>query len=120
MKNISKIVAGNPVGIGLLIAHWIIALTALFSLQADKFDTISSSGKFAFTTLILLCIFDLPAIIIPAILFCPALIFGNFYFVLLAIGAFFTISYQWLFLGKKFYGIFRKADLEIEKLGILK
>lgn len=113
-ENISK----NPLGIVLVIIHWVIAVIALLNMQVDKFDQIRPSAIIAFLVLGTLFVLDLPAIIPLLILFLPVKLISDLYVPLVLIGSLFTISYEWLFIGRKVYGFFQKDDHKIISLKI--
>ena len=118
MKILLKNVLINPFGIGLVIIHWGIFLVALAFIQVDKFDKVRPSATVAFLILGALFIFDLPAIIPMALLFLPLYLLEQTYFSIVILFSFFTITFQWLLIGRKIYKIFWLKDNKILKLNI--
>jgi len=101
--------SGNKIGIGLVIAHWfIIPLTVALFLPSHV-SYIESNGIFEIILLIIIVVCDLPAIL-PAMLLClPIYLFSedktDFWKGVLLV-SFFTITFQWLFIGKAIYNTF--------------
>lgn len=118
MKILIKNVLVNPVGIGLVIIHWGVFLVALIFMQVDKFDKIRPSAAIAFFTLGTLFIFDLPAVTPVALLFLPLYLLEQTYFPIVILFSFFTVTFQWLLIGRKIYKIFWLKDNQILKLDI--
>ena len=97
----------NKIGIGLAVVHWIIIALAYGSIRF--FDALPNSLSIFEIFGMLLLIVDLPAIIPAAFLWLPIFIFDKnaknlFYGI--AVTSFFTITYQWLFIGKAVHNTF--------------
>jgi hypothetical protein len=117
MNTIIKRIVENPIGICLVSIHWIVVFAAYF-IFSQSFGNGSTNGDTAFFILIALYILDILAIVPVAILFSPFYFIGETYIVLVAFVSFFTVTFQWLFIGKKIYNFFWRTESDIEKLGI--
>lgn len=118
MNSLLKNVLNNPIGIGLAILHWAIFLFALMFIQVDGFDKVRPSAEVAFFTLFILLILDIAAIFPVALLLLPFYWLGTAYFPLLILISFFTITFQWLLVGRKIYKVFWLKDYKILNLDI--
>lgn len=101
--------SANKIGIGLVIAHWFIIPLTVALFLPSHFINIQSNGIFGMILLITIVVCDLPAIL-PAMLLClPIYLFSedktDFWNGVMLV-SFFTITYQWLFVGKAIYNTF--------------
>lgn len=118
MKWLSKYTSANPIGISLAIAHWVIVFIALNFIQVDHFHNVRPSAEIAFITLFALFAIDILAIIPVAILLSPLYILDLGYFIFVALVSLFTITFQWLFVGKAVHNFFWRHESEIIGLKI--
>lgn len=96
----------NKIGIGLSIVHWVILSLAFGNFFAESVTEKSAIVELLF---ILILIFDLPAMLSAVLLWLPVLLLSEnttnisygFFFT-----CFFTITFQWLFVGKAVYNTF--------------
>lgn len=112
----------NPIGVFLVLMHWGLAYKAFTFVSAETVNGVMRESEMGLVGIFLLSLLDLPAILFSATLLIPLAVLGSSetYFSLVLFLSVFTITFQWLFIGKRVTNFFWKSEAEKKELSIYK